>query len=36
MSTSAAQLLAQKGFSNVVVAKMGMTDWNKHGYPVER
>lgn len=36
MSTTAAQLLAQQGFSNVVVAKMGMTDWNRHGYPVER
>lgn len=36
MSTTAAQLLAQKGFSKVVVAKMGMTDWNKHGYPIER
>lgn len=36
MSSTAAQLLAQKGFSNVVVAKMGMTDWNKHGYPIEK
>lgn len=36
MSTAAAQLLAQKGFSRVVVAKMGMTDWNRLGYPVER
>lgn len=36
MSTTAAQLLAQQGFSNVVVAKLGMTDWNKYGYPVER
>lgn len=36
MSSDAARLLAQKGFTNVVVAKMGMTDWNKHGYPVER
>ncbi|MFP5506360.1 MAG: VTT domain-containing protein [Gammaproteobacteria bacterium] len=35
MSTTAAQLLAQNGFANVVVAKMGMTDWNRHGYPVE-
>lgn len=36
MSTTAAQLLARKGFSNVLVAKMGMTDWNKQGYPIER
>ena len=36
MSSQAAQLLAQKGFSKVVVAKMGMTDWNKRGYPVAR
>jgi uncharacterized membrane protein YdjX (TVP38/TMEM64 family) len=36
MSTTAAQLLAQKGFSKVVVAKMGMVDWNKHGYPIEK
>lgn len=36
MSTTAAQLLAQQGFSNVVVARLGMTDWNRHGYPVER
>ena len=36
MSSQAAQLLANKGFSNVVVARMGMTDWNKNGYPIER
>ena len=36
MSSTAAQLLAQKGFSNVQVARQGMTDWNKNGYPVER
>lgn len=36
MSSQAAQMLAQKGFSKVVVAKMGMTDWNKLGYPIER
>lgn len=36
MSSDAARMLTQHGFSNVVVAKMGMTDWNKHGYPVER
>jgi uncharacterized membrane protein YdjX (TVP38/TMEM64 family)/rhodanese-related sulfurtransferase len=36
MSTTAAQLLAQKGFANVLVARQGMTDWNKNGYPIER
>lgn len=36
MSSHAAQLLALNGFSNVVVARMGMTDWNKQRYPVER
>lgn len=36
MSSSAAQLLAQKGFANVQVARQGMTDWNKNGYPIER
>ena len=36
MSKQAAQLLAQKGFADVHVARMGMTDWNKNGYPVER
>lgn len=36
MSSDAARLLAQKGFAKVVVAKMGMTDWNKHGYPIEK
>lgn len=35
-SAKAAQLLGQRGFADVQVAKMGMTDWNKHGYPVER
>ena len=33
-SGKAAQLLAQKGFADVHVARMGMTDWNAHGYPV--
>lgn len=35
-STKAAQLLSQQGFADVHVAKMGMTDWNNNGYPVER
>ena len=34
-SAKAAQILAQKGFADVHVAKMGMTDWNKQGYPVK-
>lgn len=34
-STKAAQLLAQKGFADVHVTKMGMTDWNSKAYPVE-
>ena len=34
-SGKAAELLAQHGFSDVHVARMGMTDWNKRGYPVE-
>ena len=34
-SAKASQLLAQKGFADVHVAKMGMTDWLKHEYPVE-
>ena len=36
MSAKAAQLLAQKGFADVHVAKMGMTDWNKNSYPIKR
>jgi len=35
-SAKAAQLLAQKGFANVHVARMGMTDWIKNEYPVEK
>jgi uncharacterized membrane protein YdjX (TVP38/TMEM64 family)/rhodanese-related sulfurtransferase len=35
-SAKAAQILAEKGFADVHVAKMGMTDWIKKGYPVER
>jgi len=34
-SGKAAELLAQHGFSDVHVARMGMTDWNRRGYPVE-
>lgn len=34
-SAKASQLLTQKGFADVHVARMGMTDWNKNGYPVE-
>ena len=34
-SAKAAHILAQKGFADVHVAKMGMTDWNRNGYPVE-
>jgi len=35
-SAKAAQLLAEKGFADVHVAKMGMTDWIKNNYPVEK
>jgi len=34
-SSSAAKLLVKKGFTDVHVAKMGMTDWIKNAYPVE-
>jgi len=34
-SAKAALLLAEKGFADVHVAKMGMTDWLKNKYPVE-
>jgi uncharacterized membrane protein YdjX (TVP38/TMEM64 family) len=34
-SAKAAQILAQHGFADVHVAKMGMTDWLKNDYPVE-
>jgi len=33
-SAKAAQLLARKGFGDVHVARGGMTNWNKAGYPV--
>ena len=35
-SAKAAQLLAEKGFADVHVVKMGMTDWIKNRYPVEK
>lgn len=35
-SSQAARLLAELGFADVHVAKMGMTDWNRLGYPVLR
>jgi uncharacterized membrane protein YdjX (TVP38/TMEM64 family)/rhodanese-related sulfurtransferase len=34
-SAKAATLLAQHGFADVHVARMGMTDWNSHGYERE-
>lgn len=34
-SAKAAQLLSRQGLTDVHVAKMGMTAWNNHGYPVE-
>ncbi len=36
MSSRAAQLLAQHGFADVHVVKMGMVDWNKQGYPINK
>jgi uncharacterized membrane protein YdjX (TVP38/TMEM64 family)/rhodanese-related sulfurtransferase len=35
MSSAAARLLAQQGYTDVRVARMGMTDWNRNRYPVE-
>jgi len=35
-SAKAAQLLAEQGCVDVRVAKMGMTDWIKNNYPVEK
>jgi len=35
-SSQAAKLLAREGFADVHVAKGGMTDWNAHGYGVEK
>jgi uncharacterized membrane protein YdjX (TVP38/TMEM64 family)/rhodanese-related sulfurtransferase len=34
-SAKAAQILAEKGFADVHVVKMGMTDWIKNKYPVK-
>ncbi|MDH5473536.1 MAG: VTT domain-containing protein [Gammaproteobacteria bacterium] len=34
-SAKAAQILAQHGFADVHVARMGMTDWIKNQYPTE-
>ncbi len=34
-SSKAAQLLIKQGFADVNIVKMGMTDWNQLGYPVE-
>lgn len=34
-SAKAAKILAEKGFADVQVAKMGMTDWNEKKYPIE-
>ena len=35
-SADAAKMLAEKGFADVQVARMGMTDWIKNHYPIER
>ncbi len=35
-SAKAALLLAEKGFADVHAVKMGMTDWLKNNYPVEK
>ncbi|MGB5536621.1 MAG: rhodanese-like domain-containing protein, partial [Thiogranum sp.] len=34
-SAKAARILAQNGFADVHIARMGMTAWNKLGYAVE-
>jgi len=34
-SSKAAHILANNGFTNIHIAKMGMTDWLKHRYPIE-
>ena len=34
-SSEAAKMLSNAGFENVQVARMGMTDWNKHNYPLQ-
>jgi len=35
-STQAARILAQQGFNQVQIARMGMTDWNKQAFPLAR
>ena len=35
-SAKAARILAEQGFADVHVTKMGMTDWIKNRYPVEK
>jgi rhodanese-related sulfurtransferase len=35
-SAKAALLLAQHGFADVHIARGGMTDWIRNGYPVSR
>jgi len=35
-SSQAAKTLTHSGFENVQVARMGMTDWNKHNYPLAK
>jgi rhodanese-related sulfurtransferase len=34
-SATAAQILAQNGFADVHVGRMGMTAWNEQGYEIE-
>ena len=34
-SSEAAKILSNAGFENVQVARMGMTDWNRHNYPLQ-
>jgi len=34
-SSEAAKILTNLGFENVQVARMGMTDWHKHQYPIK-
>lgn len=35
-SSQAAKILANSGFENIQVARMGMTDWNKHHFPLKK
>lgn len=35
-STQAAKILSDLGFKNVQTVHMGMTDWNKHNYPLKK